>query len=109
MLLASGPCNADAVAKHAVTPESLPALVDHMFELVLDEAERRELLTWIQAWEAENPDVDAAHRVTGWIDVAYAFQARADRKSAPAHVARLRPQHSLPWNPGSWSVVASTA
>lgn len=92
-----------------MTPDSLPALVDHMFELVLDDAERRELLTWIQAWEAENPDVDAAHRVTGWIDVAYAFQARADRKVAAAHAVRLSPQRSLPWNPGTWSVVASTA
>ena len=38
--------------------------------------ERADLLTWIQAWEAENPDVTAAERVTGWIDVAYAFQER---------------------------------
>jgi hypothetical protein len=47
-----------------------------MFGEVFTPDERADLLTWIQAWEAENPDVTAAERVTGWIDVAYAFQER---------------------------------
>lgn len=52
------------------------ALVDRMFGEVFTEEERADLLAWITAWEAENPDVTAAERVTGWIDVAYAFQER---------------------------------
>ena len=47
-----------------------------MFGEVFTAEERADLLTWIRAWEAENPDVTAAERVTGWIDVAYAFQER---------------------------------
>jgi hypothetical protein len=52
------------------------ALVDRMFGEVFTDDERADLLTWIRAWEAENPDVTAAERVTGWIDVAYSFQER---------------------------------
>ena len=51
-------------------------LVDTMFAEGLMPDERADLLTWIHAWEAENPDVTAAERVTGWIDVAYSFQER---------------------------------
>ena len=51
-------------------------LVDSMFGKVFTQEERADLLTWIQAWEDENPRVTAAERVTGWIDVAYAFQER---------------------------------
>ena len=47
-----------------------------MFGEVFTPEERGNLLTWIQAWEDENPGVSAAERVTGWIDVAYAFQER---------------------------------
>ena len=47
-----------------------------MFGEVFTAEERADLLAWIRAWEAENPDVTAAQRVTGWIDVAYAFQER---------------------------------
>lgn len=54
------------------------ALVGHMFEQVLTGPERAELLIWNHRWEAANPDLDPAHRVTGWIDVACAFQARLD-------------------------------
>lgn len=60
---------------------NLATLVDHMFDRVLEAPERAQLLSWIEAWEAANPDVDNAHRVTGWIDVAYAFQARLDRQA----------------------------
>lgn len=66
------------VAPRLAYPQDLDDLIEHMFEQVLDAAERAELRTWIEAWEAANPDADAAHRVTGWIDVAYAFQAHAD-------------------------------
>jgi hypothetical protein len=52
------------------------ALVHSMFGEVFTADERADLLTWIQAWEVENPEVTAAERVTGWIDVAYAFQER---------------------------------
>jgi len=47
-----------------------------MFDQVMDEAERAELLVCIKEWEAANPGVDSAHRVTGWIDVAYDLRAR---------------------------------
>jgi hypothetical protein len=60
---------------------SLQTLVDHMFDQVLEAPERSALIFWILEWEAANPEVDNAHRITGWIDVAYAFQARADRES----------------------------
>jgi hypothetical protein len=52
------------------------ALVDSMFGEVFTAEERADLLAWIQSWETENPEVTAAERVTGWIDVAYAFQER---------------------------------
>jgi hypothetical protein len=54
----------------------LAALVDHMFADVLKPDERQELLGHIEEWEAANPDVSPAQRVTAWIDVAYEFQAR---------------------------------
>lgn len=66
------------MATRALTAETVERLVEHMFDQVLNESERGELLDWIHAWEAANPGVDAAHRVTGWIDVAYAFQSRND-------------------------------
>lgn len=55
--------------------ERLRPLVERMFSEVLTATEREELLEWITAWEAENQEAPAAQRVTGWIDVAYAFQA----------------------------------
>ena len=63
-----------------------------MFGEVFTPDERADLLTWIQAWEAENPDVTAAERVTGWLDVAYAFQERGVsvpswRPAKPAQVS----------------------
>jgi hypothetical protein len=68
------------------------ALVEHMFEQVLTGPERAELLIRIHRWEAANPDADPAHRVTGWSDVAYAFQARLDGRpqteAAPGTSAR---------------------
>ena len=69
-----------------------------MFSEVLSEPERAELLTWIEAWEAAHPDVDAAHRVTGWIDVAYDFQSRRTRMPTSPRVDRparliLAPSH----------------
>lgn len=79
-------------------PLDIDALVEHMFEQVLDADERAELLIWIKNWDAANPDADAAHRVTGWIDVAYAFQARIEGRvegHAPARV--------LSWLPTQWS------
>lgn len=61
-----------------LSERDLARLVNHMFEAVLSEDERAELLVWIRRWEAKNPGVDAANRVTGWIDVAYEFQARRE-------------------------------
>jgi hypothetical protein len=60
-----------------------------MFDQVFTESERAELLAWIHRWEAENPEVDAALRVTGWIDVAYSFQARIDLEDE--YAATVRP------------------
>jgi hypothetical protein len=62
------------VAKR-ITPSNVERLVEHMFDQVFGEEERAELLACIHEWEAANPDVDPAHRVTGWIDVAYLYQA----------------------------------
>jgi len=70
------------VAKQGVSLGSIERLVEHMFDQVFSEAERAELLVWIHEWEAAHPDADAAHRVTGWIDVAYSFQARPHAKPA---------------------------
>ena len=78
---------------------TIEKLVDHMFDQVFADAERTELLTWIRRWDIENPDVDAAHRLTGWIDVAYAFQMRRTRPVTPVHdepVGRLRPVAAQP-------------
>lgn len=73
------------MARSPMTERDLARLVNHMFEQVLSVEERAELLIWIRRWEAQNPGVDAAHRVTGWIDVAYEFQARLDgRVTDPA-------------------------
>jgi hypothetical protein len=74
------------------------ALVDTMFGEVFTAEERADLLTWIRAWEAENPDVTAAERVTGWIDVAYAFQERGVSVPSwrPPEATRLPAEASAP-------------
>lgn len=63
--------------------------------MVFEAAERAELLTWIRAWEDAHPDVDNAHRITGWIDVAYAFQSGAD-------MAEVIRQSTLPQDRFAW-------
>ena len=84
-------------------PMSVDALVDRMFDQVLDHDERSELMVRIRAWEAANPDVDNAHRITGWIDVAYEFQARR-----PASAETLSPiRRHL--SSVSWSAATATA
>ncbi len=72
-----------------MSPLSLAALVERMFDQVLGEDERVELLAWIEEWEAANPDADSAHRVTGWIDVAYSFQARTNQTPRPRGSKRV--------------------
>jgi uncharacterized protein YijF (DUF1287 family) len=94
---AHGSCQDVAVDARVRTPLDLERLVEHMFDQVLNESERAELLTWISAWEAAHPDADAAHRVTGWIDVAYAFQARGGASSR----SRVRIP-GLEWSAGPW-------
>ena len=71
------------MARPSPRDRELARLVDHMFDQVLDDEERAELLVWIRRWEDRNPGVDPAHRVTGWIDVAYEFQARRDGTPVP--------------------------
>jgi len=90
------------VAQRVGLPAHLETLVDHMFDQVLDAQERSELLAWIRAWEDANPDVDNAHRVTGWIDVAYAFQAR--QRSEIRDRAR-----SAAWSLPDWGWESATA
>ena len=51
------------------------ALVENMFADVLTPSERQDLLARIEAWEAANPGLSSAERITGWIDVAYEYQA----------------------------------
>jgi hypothetical protein len=65
-------------------------VVNRMFADAFTDDERTELAQWIEAWDAANPDVPQAQRLTGWIDVAYAFQERgASRPSwSPARPAR---------------------
>jgi hypothetical protein len=90
--------NGDSAQPH------LETLVDHMFDQVLEAPQRAELIDWIRAWEAANPDVDNAHRITGWIDVAYAFQARADSDAEPASRVRI-----ARWSLSSWDWSLATA
>lgn len=70
----------------------ISSLVDNMFRDVFTPDERRALLERITAWEAQNPGLSAGDRVTGWIDIAYEFQARqqpeTERTYASAAVAR---------------------
>jgi len=81
---------------------SVDSLVDRMFDQLLDSDERAELLVRIRAWEAANPDVDNAHRITGWIDVAYEFQAgRRVRAVTASPIRRLR--SSVSWSAASAS------
>lgn len=69
-----GPGWKDARVAPSPTTRDVSALVDHMFADVFTAEERVGLLEWVSRWDAENPDVAAAPRVTGWIDVAYAYQ-----------------------------------
>jgi hypothetical protein len=75
------------VTRKERTPANIDGLVDRMFDQVLSEAERAELLDRIREWEAANPDVAPAQRVTAWIDLAYELQAshRDVRPSASSH------------------------
>lgn len=82
------------VAKRTRVPADLATLVDHMFEQVMGEAERAELLACIKTWEAENPDVDSAHRVTAWIDIAYDVRSRAN--AGPRALSEVRIADSTP-------------
>jgi len=84
-------------------PMSVDSLVDRMFDQVLDRDERAELMVRIRAWEAANPDVDNAHRITGWIDVAYEFQAR---RPVPAGTVSPIRRHL---SSVSWSAASATA
>ena len=72
----------------------LATLVEHMFEQVMTEPERAELLASITVWESEHPDVDAAHRVTAWIDIAYEIRAKA--RSGPRTLSEVRIATSAP-------------
>lgn len=56
-------------------PTEVAALVENMFADVLTPAERQVLLARIEEWEAANPGLTSAQRITGWIDVAYEYQA----------------------------------
>ena len=76
------------MAKRTRVPADVATLVDHMFEQVMGEAERAELLASIKAWEAENPEVDSAHRVTAWIDIAYEVRSRAN--AGPRALSEVR-------------------
>jgi hypothetical protein len=96
------PCGDKGVtsARGSVSVESL---VDRLFDRVLEPDERAELLIRIQAWEAANPGVDNARRVTGWIDVTYEFHAQqravVETRSPVRRLAVV----------GSWFVTSATA
>ena len=74
----------DADVAPSPTTRDVSALVEHMFADVFTAPERIGLLEWIQRWDEENPDVPSAHRVTGWIDVAYAYQEHLKRHPVAA-------------------------
>ena len=82
----------------------METLVGHMFDEVLEASQRAQLLECIRAWEAANPNVDNAHRVTGWIDVAYEFQSRVDQLAVARDRARTVTRTNVP---GGWT--AATA
>lgn len=58
-------------------------LVDHMFQDVFTEVERRALRERIGAWEAENPGMPQAERVMAWIDIAYQYQMETEDLNRP--------------------------
>lgn len=60
--------------RRETTPD-VAALVENMFADVLTPSERQQLLSRIEEWEAANPGLSSAERITGWIDVAYEYQA----------------------------------
>jgi hypothetical protein len=80
------------VAKQVVTQSNVERLVEHMFDQIFADDERVELLACIHEWERANPEVDPAHRVTGWIDVAYLYQAglKGDHQRSYAHATTPR-------------------
>ena len=92
-------CQDGGVGATVRTPLNVEALVEHMFDQVLTESERAELLVWIRRWEAAHPDADPSHRVTGWIDVAYAFQTRTEPRLAPERSA-----HESGWDLRRWAL-----
>lgn len=78
------------MADSARSRADVAALVDNMFAEVLTPDERVGLLEWIRVWEDANPGATSAERVTGWIDVAYAYQARR-RGDSSAEAVRVHP------------------
>lgn len=58
-------------------------LVDHMFQDVFTEAERRALRHRIADWEVNNPGVAQADRVMAWIDIAYQYQMETEDLNRP--------------------------
>ena len=70
-----------------------------MFDQVLGESERAELMRWIHEWESAHPGIDAAHRLTGWIDVAYAFESRRGRNGELRNAVHIGPVITPIWRP----------
>jgi hypothetical protein len=78
MATGAGFCQDSAVAS-SPPARDVSALVETMFANVFTADERAALLDRIHEWERRNPEVDSAHRITGWIDVAYAYQSHLNR------------------------------
>jgi hypothetical protein len=97
------------VRKPVSTPADLGRLVDRMFENVMNESERAELLVCIREWESANPEVDAAHRVTGWIDVAYDLRASKRVNEEGRQDVRVAPALLDNWGSVSWRASGATA
>ena len=97
------------MGKPVSSPPNLARLVDRMFEHVMNESERAELLVCIREWEAANPDVDAAHRVTGWIDVAYDLRARKRVNHESRQDVRVASTLVDKWGSASWRASGATA
>jgi hypothetical protein len=61
------------------TPEpderKIDSLVDNMFRDVFTDEERAELVERIKVWEVDHPGLTPSQRISGWIDLAYDFQA----------------------------------
>ena len=69
-------------------------LIDNMFQDVFSVEERAALRDRILAWEATQPQLSPADRITAWIDIAYTFQHERGPSGESWPVSRFAPSIS---------------